>query len=234
MRGAGRWQYAVVAGEVVFVWTSVLVVMLSLGWLLTEGLKGSIDPVDTDLSEWLADQRTTTLTDLAEIGGTGGDTITICASAAVVAIGTSLWVRSVRPLVFLAVGLLGQALIYDLASRLVTRQRPPVNLLDHGLDPNASFPSGHVSTSVMFFGGLVALVWTYAAQRWRAPATILLVVPLVVGAARLYQGAHHLTDALVSVVVMPFWVLALTALILRSRFTAARRTRSAGLSSRAR
>lgn len=223
MRASGRWQYAVVAGEVVLVWTAVLVVVLGLGWLVTEGPKGSIDPVDTDVSEWLADQRTPTLTDLAEIGGTGGDTIIICAGAAVVAIGTSLWVRSVRPLVFMAVGLLGQALIYDLASRLVTRQRPPVHLLDHGLDPNASFPSGHVSTSVMFFGGLVALVWTYAAPRWRTPATLLLVVPPVVGAARLYQGAHHLTDALASLVVMPFWVLALTVLILTSRFEPARR-----------
>ena len=98
-----------------------------------------------------------------------------------------------------------------------------MNLLDHGLDPNASFPSGHVSTSVMFFGGVVALVWTYAAPRWRAPATLLLLVPLIVGAARLYQGAHHLTDALASLIVMPLWVLALTALILRSRFEPAGR-----------
>jgi undecaprenyl-diphosphatase len=215
-----------VAGEVVLVWSAILLVMLSLGWLITRGLKGSLDPVDTDLSEWLADQRTGTLTDLAEVGGTGGDTITICAIAAVVAIGASIWVRSVRPLVFLAVGLVGQALIYDLTSRLVTRDRPPVNLLDVGLDPNASYPSGHVSTAVMFFGGVFALVWVYAAPRWRAPAMLLLVVPLVVGAARLYQGAHHLTDALASLVVMPFWVVALTALILRSRFETADQSRS--------
>ena len=218
VRGSGRWQYTVVAGDVVLVWSAILVVMLSLGWLVTEGLNDGIDPVDTDLSEWLADQRTQTLTDLAEIGSTGGDTITVCAMAAVVAIGISFWARSVRPLVFIAVGLLGQALIYDLATRLMTRQRPPVDLLDHGLDPNASYPSGHVSTSMMFFGGLVALVWTYAAPRWRAPATLLLVVPPVVAAARLYQGAHHLTDTLASLIVMPWWVVALTVLILRSRF----------------
>jgi membrane-associated phospholipid phosphatase len=218
MHGSGRWQYAVVAGEVVVAWFAILIVMLGLGWLLTEGLKGSIGPRDTDFSQWLADQRTPTLTDLAEIGGTGGDTITICAIAAVVAVGTSLWARSVRPLVFMVVGLVGQALVYDLTSRLVTRQRPPVNLLDHGLDPNASYPSGHVSTSVMFFGGVVALVWTYASPRWRAPAALLLIVPLVVGAARLYQGAHHVTDALASLIVMPWWVVALTVLILRSQF----------------
>lgn len=218
MRGSGRWQYAVVAGEVVVVWSAVLGVMLGLGWLVTEGVRGSIQPLDTDLSEWLADQRTGTLTDLAEIGGTGGDTITIGALAAVVAIGTSLWARSPRPLVFLAVGLIGQALVYDLTSHLVTRTRPPVELLDHGLDPNASFPSGHVSTSVMFFGGVVALVWTYAAPRWRAPATLLLVVPLVVGVARLYQGAHHVSDATASLIVMSCWVVALTLLMLRSRF----------------
>ena len=215
-RESGR-QYAVVAGKVVVAWSAVLVVMLGLGWLVTDVLIGSLDPVDTHLSEWLADHRTGTLTDLAEIGGTGGDTVTIGIVAAVVAIGATLWARSVRPLLFMAVGLAGQALVYDLASRLVTRDRPPVPLLDHGLDPNASFPSGHVCTAVMFFGGVVALVWVHAAPRWRAPASLLLVVPLLVGAARLYQGAHHLTDALASLVVMPFWVVALTVLILRSR-----------------
>ena len=76
----------------------------------------------------------------------------------------------------------------------------------------------------MFFGGLVALVWTYAAPRWRAPATLFLLVPPIVGAARLYQGAHHLTDALASLIVMPCWVVALTALILRSRFEPAQRS----------
>jgi membrane-associated phospholipid phosphatase len=218
VRGSARWQYAVVAGEVVVVWSAALGVMLGLGWVVTEGLRGSIDPLDTDLAEWLADQRTATLTDLAEIGGTGGDTITVCALAAVVAIGTSIWAGSPRPLVFLAVGLAGQALIYAFTSQLVKRTRPPVELLDHGLDPNASFPSGHVSTAVMFSGGVVALAWTYAAPRWRAPATLLLVVPLVVVVSRVYQGAHFLSDSLASLIVMPCWVVALTVLILRSRF----------------
>lgn len=218
VRGSGRWQYAVVAGEVVVVWSVVLLVMLGLGLLITGSLHGSIDPLDTDFSRWLADQRTPTLTNLAEVGGTGGDTITICAVAAVVAIATSIWVRSIRPLIFMVVGLVGQALVYDVVSRLVTRMRPPVELLDHGLDPNASFPSGHVSTSVMFFGGCVALVWTYAESRWRMLATLLLIVPPIVGLSRVYQGAHHVTDAAASLLVMPWWVVALTALILRSRF----------------
>jgi membrane-associated phospholipid phosphatase len=222
---SGR-RYVVVAGLVAVLWSAVLLLMLSLGWLVTDVLGDSLDPVDNGLSEWLADQRTGTLSDLAEIGGTGGDTITICAIALVVAIGASVWARSVRPLIFLAVGLVGQALVYDLTSRLITRDRPPVQLLDHGLDPNASYPSGHVSTAVMFFGGVVALVWVYAAPRWRAPAMLLLVVPLVVGAARLYQGAHHLTDALASLVVMPFWVLALTVLILRPQLETADQSRS--------
>jgi len=189
--------------------------MLGLGWLVTDVLGDNLDPVDNDLSAWLADQRTGTLTDLAEIGGTGGDTITIGIVAAVVAIGASLMTRSVRPLIFMAVGLAGQALVYDLTSRLVTRDRPPVKLLDHGLDPNASYPSGHVCTAVMFFGGVVALVWVYAAPRWRAAAMLLLVVPLVVASSRLYEAAHHLTDALASLIVIPWWVVALTVLILR-------------------
>lgn len=55
---------------------------------------------------------------------------------------------------------------------------------------------------------------------------LLLVVPPVVGAARLYQGAHHLTDALASLIVIPLWVVALTVLILRPRLEPADQSRS--------
>jgi undecaprenyl-diphosphatase len=217
VRGNGRWQWAFIGAEVVCAWAVLLATMIGLGLLLTGPLLDVVGPTDNDLSRWLADQRTATLTDLAEIGGTGGDTITIVVAALIVAALFSFWTRSPRPAVFLLVGLVGQALLYDAASHIVHRDRPPVELLDHGLDPNASFPSGHVSTSVMFFGGCVVLVWLYADRRWRAPASLLLLVPPVVAISRLYQGAHYLTDALASLVVIPFWVAAMTALVLLSR-----------------
>jgi membrane-associated phospholipid phosphatase len=217
VRGSGRWQWVVIGVEVVCAWAVLLALMVGLGRLLTGPLLDAVGPTDNDLARWLADQRTATLTDLAEIGGTGGDTVTIVVAALIVAAVFSYWTRSPRPAVFLLVGLIGQALLYDIASHVVHRDRPPVELLDHGLDPNASFPSGHVSTSIMFFGGCVVLVWLYTDRRWRAPVSILLLVPPVVAVSRLYQGAHYLTDALASIVVIPFWVAAMTALVLLSR-----------------
>ena len=59
------------------------------------------------------------------------------------------------------------------------------------------------------------LVWTYfRAARWLA--VLLLVLPLFTLVSRLYLGAHHLTDALTSVVYGSVW-LAVAALLVLPR-----------------
>ena len=60
------------------------------------------------------------------------------------------------------------------------------------------------------------LVWTYfRAVRWLA--VVLLVLPLLTLLSRLYLGAHHLTDALTSVVYGSVWLLVVAAVLLPRR-----------------
>jgi undecaprenyl-diphosphatase len=89
-----------------------------------------------------------------------------------------------------------------------------VKILDPGLDPMHSFPSGHTGAAVAVYGLVVVLVWTYArsARWWVAP---LLLVPLLVAVSRLYAGVHHLSDVLTSVLYGSVW-LAATATVLLS------------------
>jgi undecaprenyl-diphosphatase len=82
--------------------------------------------------------------------------------------------------------------------------------------PDHSFPSGHVGTATAVYVGIVLLTWVYArrARRW---VWVLLALPFVVMLARLYQGAHHLTDVLTSLVYASVWLAVLFTLLLAGR-----------------
>jgi membrane-associated phospholipid phosphatase len=125
----------------------------------------------------------------------------------------SLLQRSWRPLVLVVIVELGLGAFYLAGTELIPRDRPPVKLLDAGLDPDASYPSGHVATTLACWAGVVVFVWTYyRAARWLALP--LLLLPLGTLLSRLYLGAHHLTDALTSVVYASVWLLVVAAVLL--------------------
>jgi undecaprenyl-diphosphatase len=86
--------------------------------------------------------------------------------------------------------MLGSAVAEWLVKWLVSRRRPRGGLF--------AFPSGHVFTSVVFFGAVIYLLWTRdVARAWRLGGTIACV--LAVGAialSRMYLRFHWLTDVL--------------------------------------
>lgn len=209
------------AALAVSVWLVMAAVVVGWGWLLTHPLAGSAGAADNDLARWFADQRTSTLNDVADVGTLLGETIVELVAAPVVAIAFSAWKRSWVPGLFVALVTCGIGGFYYVGTSLVTRDRPPVKILDPGLVPTHSFPSGHVGTSIALYGSIVVLVWLYlrAARWWLTP---LLVLPVFVLVARLYQGAHHLTDVLTSVLYASVWIAALVVLLFRGHPNAAK------------
>ena len=90
----------------------------------------------------------------------------------------------------LPVIMLGSAAMEWLLKWLVARRRPRGGPF--------AFPSGHVFTSVVFFGVVIYLLWTReVALPWRLSGTIVCGL-LIVGIAlsRLYLRFHWLTDVL--------------------------------------
>ena len=194
-------------------WVLVLAVVVAWGWLLTHALKGSVDPWDNDISRWFAGQRSGVLDPVADFGTMLGETPIGVAVAAVAGGAWAVWRRTWRPILFVAVLEAGIGALYFVTTHVVSRQRPPVKILDAGLVPDHSFPSGHVATAVVAYGAIVVLIAVYA-EAARGWASVVLVLPALVLLARLYQGAHHLTDVLTSVVYASVWVLVVARLVL--------------------
>jgi len=181
------------------------------GWLLTHQLADTVGGFDDDVSRWFADHRSALLDPVANLGTLLGETWVGLAVSALVAIASGVLDRSLRGPALVLLADAGAGGIYWLASHAIPRDRPPVEILDPGLVPTHSFPSGHVGTAVSVYGAaaiLLALHLSSAPMRRAAVAT-LLALPVYVLLSRLYQGAHHLTDVATSVVYATTWLVVL-------------------------
>jgi undecaprenyl-diphosphatase len=199
---------------IVGTWVVVLAVVVAFGWLITHALRGAVLPWDNGLARWIADQRTGPLNEPADVGTLLGETVTGVSVAVVTALAFSIWKRSWRPAIFLAVAEAGIGGFYYVATHVDTRQRPPVKILDPGLVQDHSFPSGHVATAVVAYAGILVLAAAYASPAVRRWAGLLVLLPVFVLLSRLYQGAHHLTDVLTSLVYASVWLLVLARMLL--------------------
>ena len=194
--------------------------VMGWGWLLTTRLESSVGAQDDDLARWFADERTAALSDVADLGALAGETVVGVTGLLLIGVAFSAGQRSWLPLVFVLLVDAGIGLIYHLGTTLNPRDRPSVKLLDAGLVADHSFPSGHVGTATALFGCAAVLVWLYArAARWSTP--LLLVPPVLCLLARLYQGAHHLTDVVTSLAYTSLWIAAVASLVLHRDQTTA-------------
>src|SRR3954453_4569174 len=191
------------------------VAVVGIGWLIThpfrQGLSG-----ENDVNRWFADQRSASLTDVADGGTLVGETITGLVALALIGVVFAVGKRSWWPLAFVGALDAGLGLFYLAGTSLDPRQRPPVHILQPGMVPDASFPSGHTGTATAIGGSLAALLWAYTRVAvWVVVA--LVVVPAYTMVARLYVGAHHVTDVLTAFVAALVWLVVCARLPLPPR-----------------
>jgi undecaprenyl-diphosphatase len=122
--------------------------------------------------------------------------------------------RDWRPLALLTAAVAGAVGLYHIVKSLVGRPRPPAEIWI-GHYTGAAFPSGHATQSVAFYAMLAIVLGAGLSVRRRALLwSAAALVVLVVGASRIYLGAHWLTDVLAGYALGACWVAIVVAVLL--------------------
>ncbi|MFJ2022664.1 diacylglycerol kinase family protein [Streptomyces sp. NPDC087897] len=171
--------------------------MVGVGLLIT-GPARHLGPVAAEdaVVEALEDARTGTLDAVSTAVSALGDTTTVVGLTFLVCLTLVLTPRLPRwrEAVFLAAAVSLQSAVFVLITACVDRTRPDIERLDDS-PPTSSYTSGHTGAATALYAGLAVLVLSRVRGPWRRPlAALLLLVPLLVGLARLYRGMHHPTD----------------------------------------
>jgi undecaprenyl-diphosphatase len=107
--------------------------------------------------------------------------------------------------IFLLGALGGDALLVAASKALVYSPRPANELI---IETGNSFPSGHVTGSIVFFGLLTYFAW----QIWRSPkakassSMFYAAITIVVGFDRIYLNVHWFSDVLGGCLLGTFWL----------------------------
>ncbi|QFZ73045.1 phosphatase PAP2 family protein [Streptomyces fagopyri] len=158
--------------------------------------------VEDHVDEAFERGRTGTLTTLSFIGSEAGNTLTVITLTLAACLVLVLLPRLPmwRQAVFLAVAVSSQALVFLVITLSVDRDRPDVDRLDAS-PPTSSYTSGHTGAATALYAGVAVVVLSRGRGPWRrAVGVLLLLIPLLVGVARLYRGMHHPTDVVGGIV----------------------------------
>jgi undecaprenyl-diphosphatase len=113
--------------------------------------------------------------------------------------------------VLLLVSTAGSSLLTTVLKAVFERSRPEV--FDSGYTAAFySFPSGHATVAVGFYG-MLTLILAYRLRgyaRWSVAAFGVVLV-LLIGFSRLYLGVHYPTDVLAGFLAAPLWVISVGA-----------------------
>jgi undecaprenyl-diphosphatase len=198
-----------IAGGIV-AWVLVFGVLCAMGIPLARYHTGNGNILDDHtIPQYFAAHRTATLNKIAMLGGQAGNTHMIMAVGLIAGAVALAAIRHWRPVVFLVATMFGELTLFLASAAIAGRTRPDVPKLD-GHVPTSSFPSGHLAATICLYAAIVILTLPRTRQWWRwVVVAVAVAMPLWVGLSRMYQGMHHPTDELGSLILAAGWLTAM-------------------------
>lgn len=163
--------------------------------------RNSFAIVDADVNFWAASIQTDAFTGVANGISIAFDTTALLVFSLVVA--AVLFAKHYRRDSVLLLGAVaGDAVIVAVFKTVIMSPRPSNELL---LD---SFPSGHVTGSVVFFGVLTYFVWKHWASVKVKMTTggLYVAITALVGFDRVYLNVHWFSDVVGGCLIGVFWL----------------------------
>lgn len=205
-----------VAGALIGGGLSLALALSLVGWAIVHlATPSAMTTWEDRVNQWFVAHRTPRLDALSHVADSLANTETCIALLIVTVVILRVWLGRWRESAVLSVAIVGELLIHLAITAVVNRPRPDVPHLD-AAPPTSSFPSGHTGAAVAFFGCLAIIMLRQLRPKWFAVTitTVLFLVPIVVGVARIYNGMHHPTDVLAGAACGGLWIaLVLTILL---------------------
>lgn len=173
--------------------------IVGIGFLIT-GPLSVIDRREDSVAAAFNRNRTDLWDSVTDVWSRVGNTEIVIATCVVVT-AILLWrTRDWRFSAVPAIAISLQATIFVLATHTVGRLRPPV-LPEDPSPPTSSFPSGHVGAATALYTSFALLAAERIERDWlrRFVIALCVILPLLVTYARLYRGAHHISDVVVGI-----------------------------------
>ena len=183
---------------------------------LTQDVTGHDDAAlaDPHVTAWVVAHRTDWLTSALKVLTWLGSTAFIIPAGLATGLYFLLRRRDWRPLALLTAAVAGAVGLWLIIKPVVGRPRPPAAIWI-GHYPGAAFPSGHAAQSAAFYAMLAIVLGAGLSARRRAIVwSAAALVVLIVGASRIYLGAHWLTDVLAGYALGACWVAIVVAVLL--------------------
>jgi membrane-associated phospholipid phosphatase len=175
-----------------------------VGFLLLAFSRSSFTSVNASVNSWAVTIQTEAFTAVAVVISIVFDTYTLLVFA--LAAAALLFYKNYRKQSVLFLGAMGgDALLVAASKALVYSPRPANELIT---ETGNSFPSGHVTGSIVFFGLLTYFAW----QIWRSSkvkassGVFYAAITIVVGFDRIYLNVHWFSDVLGGCLLGTFWL----------------------------
>ncbi|HEU4424439.1 MAG TPA: phosphatase PAP2 family protein [Pilimelia sp.] len=196
--------------EIVTGWVLIFGVLFVFGVLVSRYAGGTvIEAVDDAVPRWFAAHRTPTLNEVSWWMSKGGDTHAVLAVSLVFCPLVVAALRRWRPVLFVALALLGELTLFLASAAAVDRPRPDVPHLDGPL-PTSSFPSGHIAATICLYATIAIIVMSNTDRWWRwLTVAAVVIMPAAVAISRIYRGMHHPTDTMGAVLLAAMWLTVL-------------------------